>query len=103
MLTRAFGHKRGRAIAVRLLMLAMISVTVPACSTFSDWFGKKDDVLPDQPADKLYNEGLYLLNQKRGPKEAVKKFEEDDRQHPYTACARKSMIMRANAQYATLD
>lgn len=103
MLKRAPGLKRGRAIAVRLLMLAMISVTVPACSTFNDWFGKKDDVLPDQPADKLYNEGLYLLNQKREPKEAVKKFEEVDRQHPYSEWARKSLIMLAYAQYEAHD
>ena len=103
MLKRAFGHKRGRAIAVRLLMLAMISVTVPACSTFNDWFGKKDDVLPDQPADKLYNEGLYLLNQTRDPKDAVKKFEEVDRQHPYSEWARKSLIMQAYAQYEARD
>ena len=44
----------------------------------------KDDLAPDEPADKLYNEGLYLLNQKKDPKEAAKKFEEVDRQHPYS-------------------
>ena len=35
-------------------------------------------------ADKLYNEGLYLLNEKKDYKEAAKKFEEVDRQHPYS-------------------
>jgi outer membrane protein assembly factor BamD len=92
-------RKRGRAIVARALVLALISISVPACSTFNDWFGKKDDVLPDDPADKLYNEGLYLLNQKRDPKEATKKFEEVDRQHPYSEWARKALIMQAYAQY----
>ena len=38
--------------------------------------------IPDEPADKLYNEGLYLLQSKSDSKAAAKKFEEVDRQHP---------------------
>ncbi len=53
----------------------------------------------DEPADKLYNEGLYLLNNKKDPKTAAKKFEEVDRQHPYSEWARKSLIMTAFAYY----
>ena len=49
--------------------------------------------LPDEPADKLYNEGLFLLNQKNDFKDAAKKFEEVDRQHPYSEWARKSLLM----------
>ncbi len=59
----------------------------------------KDKVLPDEPADKLYNEGLYILNEKKSSKEAAKKFEEVDRQHPYSEVARKSLIMSAYAYY----
>jgi outer membrane protein assembly factor BamD len=59
----------------------------------------KDAILPDEPADKLYNEGLYLLNTKKDPKGAAKKFEEVDRQHPYSEWARKSLIMSAYAYY----
>jgi outer membrane protein assembly factor BamD len=64
------------------------------CSLFDT-----DKVMPDEPADKLYNEGLYLLNQKKDPKEAAKKFEEVDRQHPYSEWARKSLIMSSYAYY----
>jgi outer membrane protein assembly factor BamD len=103
MATMTDRSRRGTAFAVRILLLALISVSVPACSTFNDWFGKKDDVLPDEPADKLYNEGLYLLNQKREAKEASKKFEEVDRQHPYSEWARKALIMQAYAQYDARD
>lgn len=54
---------------------------------------------PDVPADRLYNEGVYLLNEKKMVKEAAKKFEEVDRQHPYTDWARKSLLLAAYAHY----
>jgi outer membrane protein assembly factor BamD len=85
------GKARERTPFAVLLVLATI---LGACSLFD-----KDAVAPDEPADKLYNEGLYLLNQKKEPKEAAKKFEEVDRQHPYSEWARKSLIMSAYAYY----
>jgi len=72
----------------------LVAATLGACSLFD-----KDTVVPDEPADKLYNEGLYLLNSKNTPKEAAKKFEEVDRQHPYSEWARKSLLMSAYAHY----
>jgi outer membrane protein assembly factor BamD len=60
----------------------------------------KEVQLPDDPADKLYNQGLYLLQAKSDYKEAAKKFEEVDRQHPYSEWARKALIMSAYAYYA---
>ena len=85
---------RGWRQAVRLLALALVVVALPACSFFG-----KEDVIPDDPADKLYNEGLYLLNQKKDYKQAAKRFEEVDRQHPYSEWARKALIMSAYAHY----
>jgi len=85
------GKARERTPFAVLLVLATM---LGACSLFD-----KDAVAPDEPADKLYNEGLYLLNQKKDPKEAAKKFEEVDRQHPYSEWARKSLIMSAYAYY----
>jgi outer membrane protein assembly factor BamD len=87
----ARGKARERTPFAVLLVLATI---LGACSLFD-----KDAMAPDEPADKLYNEGLYLLNQKKEPKEAAKKFEEVDRQHPYSEWARKSLIMSAYAYY----
>jgi len=69
-------------------------VALPACSFFG-----KEDVIPDDPADKLYNEGLFLLNNKKDYKAAAKRFEEVDRQHPYSEWARKALIMSAYAHY----
>jgi outer membrane protein assembly factor BamD len=82
----------------RVLAVATLAVSLGACSSF-DLFAKKDDTPPDEPADRLYNEGLYLLNQKKDVREAVKKFEEVDRQHPYSEWARKSLLMSAYAYY----
>jgi len=81
--------------------LALVVAPLGACSSLGldTLFGAKDDVLPDEPADKLYNEGLFLLNNKRDYKEAAKRFEEVDRQHPYSEWARKALIMSAYAYY----
>src|SRR5215813_2240726 len=80
--------------ATRFLTLALLALALAACSLFD-----KDSVAPEEPADKLYNEGLYLLNTKKDPKGAAKKFEEVDRQHPYSEWARKALIMSAFAYY----
>src|SRR5262249_16969269 len=80
------------------LVVAAVAASLGACSSF-DLFAKKDEVAPDEPADRLYNQGLYLLNAKKDAKDAVKKFEEVDRQHPYSEWARKSLIMSAYAFY----
>ena len=78
----------------RFCALLVLAGALGACALFD-----KDQIAPDEPADKLYNEGLYLLNQKKDPKEAAKKFEEVDRQHPYSEWARKSLIMSSYAYY----
>lgn len=50
------------------------------------------------PADQLYNQGLANLNAGR-VKEAAKKFEAVDRQHPYSEYARRAMVMSAFTLY----
>jgi len=83
----------------RLVLMLPILAFVAGCSTWTSLFGEKDEVLPDEPADKLYNEGVYLLNEKHDTKGAAKKFEEVDRQHPYSEWARKSLLMSAYSYY----
>jgi outer membrane protein assembly factor BamD len=85
------GIQRLGPIAALLLLVAAL----PACSLF----GGDNVVIPDDPADRLYNEGLYLLNKKEDHADAAKKFEEVDRQHPYSEWARKSLLMSAYAYY----
>src|SRR6202051_3791415 len=84
----------------RVITLAVVLAPLGACSTVSDFFASKDDDnYVEEPADKLYNDALFLLNDKRDFKSAAKKFEEVDRQHPYSDWARKSLIMSAFAYY----
>jgi len=85
--------------------LILLALPLSGCGTGALWdkFTAKDDTFVDEPADKLYNEGLYLLNEKKDNKAAEKKFEEVDRQHPYSEWARKSLLMSAYASYQSGD
>jgi outer membrane protein assembly factor BamD len=83
----------------------VLAIPLSGCGTGALWdkFMAKDDTFVDEPADKLYNEGLYLMNQRKDPKAASKKFEEVDRQHPYSDWARKSLLMSAYSFYQSGD
>src|SRR5258707_284672 len=50
-------------LAASLIVLAL---PLSGCGTGALWdkFTAKDDTFVDQPPDKLYNEGLYLMNEK---------------------------------------
>ncbi len=85
---------RLRALA-GCLALALLAVPLIGCSLFN----KDQDYVPDTPADKLYNEGLFLLNDKQDYKEAAKKFDQVDRENPYSDWARKALLMSAFAYY----
>jgi outer membrane protein assembly factor BamD len=94
-----------RAPLVRLLLSAVLVVPLGGCSSFGSFgslFGK-EEVIPDQPPEKLYNEGVFLLDKRRDFKEAARKFEEVERQHPYSDWARKALIMVAYARYEAKD
>jgi outer membrane protein assembly factor BamD len=91
----SFARSNWRARPARLSVFVLLSVLLGACSLFD----KEDALAPDEPADKLYNEGVFLLNQRKEYKDAAKKFEEVERQHPYSEWARKSLIMTAYAKY----
>ncbi len=89
---------RLRALA-GCLTLVLVALPVMGCSLFN----KGDDYVPEDPADMLYNEGLYLLNNKQDYKEAAKKFDQVDRENPYSDWARKALLMSAYAYYQAED
>jgi outer membrane protein assembly factor BamD len=95
--------------AIRQLRLAgaliLLAIPLSGCGTGALWdkFMAKDETFVDEPADKLYNEGLFLMNEKKDPKAASKKFEEVDREHPYSDWARKSLLMSAYSFYQAGD
>jgi outer membrane protein assembly factor BamD len=98
---QAFASRTSRGMTARLVALALITSPLGACSYFN--FNKDELAAPDEPADKLYNEGVFLLNKRQDYKAAAKKFEEVERQHPYSDWARKSLIMTAYANYEARD
>ena len=93
---------RGLRTAFALLLVAPL---LGGCGTGAlyDKFFTKEEVFVDEPPEKLYNEGLYLLNVKNDSRGATKKFDEVDRQHPYSDWARKSLLMSAYASYQNGD
>jgi len=102
--SRQARYRFGRQLWLAVGLLAM-TASLGGCSASDLWdkFKTKDDTFVDEPADKLYNEGLYLMNHENDPKAASKKFEEVDRQHPYSDWARKSLLMSAYAYYSAGD
>ena len=98
MLTRLSGS-RGAGLRLRtlacVLALAVLTGPVAGCA----WLKKDEDYIPEDPADKLYNEGLFLLNNKEQYEDAAKKFDEVDRQNPYSDWARKALLMSAFSYY----
>ena len=81
-----------------VVALAFLAAPTMGCSML-DIFKKQEDYVPDQPADKLYNEGLFLLNNKEQYDDAARKFDDVERQNPYSEWARKALLMSAYAYY----
>jgi outer membrane protein assembly factor BamD len=90
--------RRWRALAAGVALM-LFTAPMIGCSLFH----KDDDYVPDTPADKLYNEGLFLLNDKQDYKEAAKKFDEVDRQNPYSDWARKALLLSAYSYYESMQ
>ena len=85
---------------IRALLAACALGTLAACaSSTSD---EEKFAYVEQPVELLYAEGADRLERKRYD-EAVLYFEEVERQHPYSAWARRAMLMTAYAQYRQND
>src|SRR4051812_2181209 len=93
-----------RTPLARLLLVAVLAVPLGACGSTSlgSLFGA-EELAADEPPDKLYNEGVFLLDKRHDYKAASRKFEEVERQHPYSDWARKALIMVAYARYESKD
>ncbi|MBA4789878.1 MAG: outer membrane protein assembly factor BamD [Pseudomonadota bacterium] len=89
----AASPRASRSRVAGLIGALLVAATLAGCAT------DKDDILaPDEPAEKIYNEGLTLMN--RGElKAAAKRFEDLDRTHPYSEWARKALLMDTYVYY----
>jgi outer membrane protein assembly factor BamD len=93
----AFAKQPVLRIAAALVVLAA-PLFLSACMSSDDDVDLATYVEQTEPADVLYNQGLANLNAGR-LKEASRKFDAIDRQHPYSEYARRSMVMGAFANY----
>ncbi len=91
-------------VAGRALIIGACGIVLAGCDTLSSInpFDKsetyKPEIVADVPAEQIYNDGLARI-QKRDFEGAAKKFNNLDRQYPYSEWSRKGMIMEAYANY----
>jgi outer membrane protein assembly factor BamD len=77
-------------------VLLGLSMQLTGCSSFSGMFAESEKKVEERPADVLYQEGDAAV--KKGDyTKAAERFEEVDRQHPYSREAKESMLMAAFA------
>lgn len=90
----------GRAVRTNLAagLIAAAAVSLSGCMSKEPDIDLSTYVEQTDPADVLYNQALANLNA-GNLKEASRKFEAVDRQHPYSEFARKSMVMGAFTNY----
>ncbi len=88
---------RSAVFALRLAGLVMVGASLAGCANLFNT-DKEETIYPDVPAEQRYNEALTLM-QKEDYAEAIKRFEDVDRQHPYSDWARKAMLMTAYIYY----
>ncbi|MCX7305241.1 MAG: outer membrane protein assembly factor BamD [Hyphomicrobiales bacterium] len=89
--------KKAARMALTVLAVALAPAFIAGCMKEQD-LNLATYVEQTEPADQLYNQGLANLNAGR-LKEASRKFEAVDRQHPYSEYARKSLVMGAFTNY----
>lgn len=87
------GHKHlARAVA-----LTILTAGLGACGGFGR--GERADLqYVEEPVAQLYNRASDYLDRRRYA-DALRLFEEVERQHPYSSWARRAMLMEAYAHY----
>ena len=81
---------------LRLLPVLCLSFFLAACAS------DKDKEMPDKPVEELYTEASDLM-EKKDYHEAARRFEEVERQHPYSQWATRAQLMSGFALYQALD
>ncbi len=94
-----------RTRAIRVLAALALLAPLAACDTISSMnpFDKnetyKPEIIPEVPAEQLYNEGLGYLA-KNDYESAAKRFASLDRQYPFSSWAKKALILQTFANFS---
>lgn len=111
-MSTGFKNKRARRRAAGGLSILLAALAAPALPALAEdsWLdslnpmklfsGEKYEtkIEPDVPAEELYNQALAKL-QSKDYGGAVKKFEEVEKQYPYSQWQRKAILMTTFSQY----
>jgi outer membrane protein assembly factor BamD len=95
---RTGSMRRGAVLALGTALLLGGCDTMSSLNPFDRPEVYKPEVVADVPADKLYNEGLARV-QNGDSEGAAKKFDEIDKQAPFSPYAKKGLILSAYANY----
>ncbi|CAN1543442.1 ComL DNA uptake lipoprotein [Rhabdaerophilaceae bacterium] len=103
----SLANQNRASLVVRLVLGAMLAALVAGCETVSDTIasvnpfedrGPKSDIGKDERAEVLFNDGLGRL-QANDYGAATKKFNELDKQYPYSSWSRRALILSTYAAY----
>ena len=98
---KAFEGARAAAHAMALIACgALVSGcdTIDKINPFGSGEKYKMEIVPEVPAEQMYNQGLSRL-QGRDFEGAAKKFADLDKQYPYSEWSRKALIMTAYSHF----
>lgn len=84
----------GKSHIARAMALALAAGALTACNTTRS----ENLQFTEEPVANLYNRGANMLDRRRWA-DALRAFEEVERQHPYSSWARRAMLMEAYAHY----
>jgi outer membrane protein assembly factor BamD len=97
---RASSLHRGPALALGAALLLGGCDTLSSINPFDRPEVYKPEIVADVPADKLYNEGLARI-QNGDSEGAAKKFDQIDKQAPFSPYAKRGLILTAYTSYQT--
>ncbi len=100
-LQKAAGLRGVALVAAASLPLAGCSGLDSASNPLSSFFGGekyKTEILPDVPADGIYDQGLARLG-KKDFSGAAKKFGELEKQYPNSGWSQKGLLMQTYSEY----
>jgi len=95
MLTRLFDQISQNHRSFRRLILTCVPVLAVALTGCA---GKKKEEYAERPVEEIYNEAIDSMQDQRYA-DSTEKFDEVERQHPYSVWATKAQIMAAYAYY----
>jgi outer membrane protein assembly factor BamD len=93
-------HAAAAAVAMAISFPASAGSWMDSLNPFNLFSGEKYEtkIIPDVPADDLYNQGLARL-QSKDYDGAAKKFADLEKQYPYSQWQRKASLMTTFSQY----